>query len=334
MVQLELEHDGVGRPRRGLAGLLPRRVDRRPRADFLTTAAPPLVGDDPFALEAIEERLEDVDGEAAGKAALDARAARLDRPAARRAALAPARPLARGAADVVHDRDRLDRRHARPRAPGARVPLAEDQGGRRRGPRAPRGRARGVGRAAARGRQRGLDARVGARADARADPARRGVRGAALPGRRPRLVPRPARAPPAPPGDRGRGLPRPARRGAGGRVRRRDQREAREVRRRARGCADDSRRPRPRTASDARLHGRVAARRGARGGDRLARRLGRPRRPPAARRPAVHRPALRGRARAARRWSRASGWRPHERAARDLRRGPVREAHAARPPTA
>ena len=148
-----------------------------------------------------------------------------------------------------------------------------------------------------------------------------------FPAARPRLVPRPARAPPASPGGRGRGLPRPERRGTGGRVRRRDQREAREVRRRARGCADDSRRPRPRTASDARLHGRVAARRGARRRDRLARGLGRPRRPPAARRPAVHRPALRGRARAARAWSRASGWRPHERAARDLRRGPVRQAH-------
>jgi L-alanine-DL-glutamate epimerase-like enolase superfamily enzyme len=39
--------------------------------DFLTTAAPPLVGDDPFALEDIEERLEDVDGLTGGKAALD-----------------------------------------------------------------------------------------------------------------------------------------------------------------------------------------------------------------------------------------------------------------------
>jgi L-Ala-D/L-Glu epimerase len=39
--------------------------------DFFEQAQP-LLGDDPFALEAIEERLEDVDGEAAGKAALDA----------------------------------------------------------------------------------------------------------------------------------------------------------------------------------------------------------------------------------------------------------------------
>ncbi|HMJ97481.1 MAG TPA: dipeptide epimerase, partial [Thermoleophilaceae bacterium] len=40
--------------------------------EFLTTTAPPLVGEDLFALEDIEGRLEDVDGEAAGKAALDA----------------------------------------------------------------------------------------------------------------------------------------------------------------------------------------------------------------------------------------------------------------------
>ena len=45
--------------------------------------------------------------------------------------------------------------------------------------------------------------------------------------------------------------------GSGGRLCRRHQRKAREVRRRARGSADDSRRPRPGTASDARLHGRV-----------------------------------------------------------------------------
>jgi L-Ala-D/L-Glu epimerase len=71
VVQLELEHDGiVGRGEASPVYYRGESIDSA--ADFLTTAAPPLVGDDPFALEAIEERLEDVDGEAAGKAALDA----------------------------------------------------------------------------------------------------------------------------------------------------------------------------------------------------------------------------------------------------------------------
>jgi L-alanine-DL-glutamate epimerase-like enolase superfamily enzyme len=71
VVQLELEHEGiVGRGEAAPVYYRGESVDSA--ADFLTTAAPPLVGDDPFALEEIEERLEDVDGEAAGKAALDA----------------------------------------------------------------------------------------------------------------------------------------------------------------------------------------------------------------------------------------------------------------------
>ena len=71
VVQLELEHDGVvGRGEASPIYYRGESIDSA--AEFLTTAAPPLVGDDPFALEAIEERLEDVDGEAAGKAALDA----------------------------------------------------------------------------------------------------------------------------------------------------------------------------------------------------------------------------------------------------------------------
>jgi L-alanine-DL-glutamate epimerase-like enolase superfamily enzyme len=71
VVQLELEHDGVvGRGEASPVYYRGESIDSA--ADFLTTAAPPLLGDDPFALEAIEERLEDVDGEAAGKAALDA----------------------------------------------------------------------------------------------------------------------------------------------------------------------------------------------------------------------------------------------------------------------
>jgi L-alanine-DL-glutamate epimerase-like enolase superfamily enzyme len=71
VVQLELEHDGiVGRGEASPIYYRGESIDSA--ADFLTTATPPLLGDDPFALEAIEERLEDVDGEAAGKAALDA----------------------------------------------------------------------------------------------------------------------------------------------------------------------------------------------------------------------------------------------------------------------
>ena len=71
VVQLELEHEGI--VGRGEAAPVYYRGDSvESTADFLTTAAPPLVGEDPFALEAIEGRLEDVDGQTAGKAALDA----------------------------------------------------------------------------------------------------------------------------------------------------------------------------------------------------------------------------------------------------------------------
>ena len=70
VVQLELEHDGI--VGRGEAAPVYYRGDSvESTTDFLTIAAPPLVGEDPFALEAIEERLDDVDGQTAGKAALD-----------------------------------------------------------------------------------------------------------------------------------------------------------------------------------------------------------------------------------------------------------------------
>ncbi len=71
VVQLELEHDGlIGRGEAAPVYYRGDSVDST--AEFLTATAPPLVGDDPFALEAIEGRLEDVDGNSAGKAALDA----------------------------------------------------------------------------------------------------------------------------------------------------------------------------------------------------------------------------------------------------------------------
>jgi L-Ala-D/L-Glu epimerase len=70
VVQVELEHDGiVGRGE--AAPVYYRGESIESATEFLTEAAPPLLGDDPFALEDIEERLEDVEGEAAGKAALD-----------------------------------------------------------------------------------------------------------------------------------------------------------------------------------------------------------------------------------------------------------------------
>jgi L-alanine-DL-glutamate epimerase-like enolase superfamily enzyme len=71
VVRVELEHDGlVGRGEASPVYYRGETVDSA--REFLMETAPPLLGDDPFALEAIEERLEDVDGEAAGKAALDA----------------------------------------------------------------------------------------------------------------------------------------------------------------------------------------------------------------------------------------------------------------------
>ncbi|MEA2408353.1 MAG: L-Ala-D/L-Glu epimerase [Thermoleophilaceae bacterium] len=71
VVQVELEHEGiVGRGE--AAPVYYRGESPQSASEFLATTAPPLVGDDPFALETIEERLEDVEGEAAGKAALDA----------------------------------------------------------------------------------------------------------------------------------------------------------------------------------------------------------------------------------------------------------------------
>jgi L-alanine-DL-glutamate epimerase-like enolase superfamily enzyme len=70
VVQVELERDGIV----GVGESAPvyyRGESAESAADFLTEEASALAGDDPFALEAIGQRLEDVDGQAAGKAALD-----------------------------------------------------------------------------------------------------------------------------------------------------------------------------------------------------------------------------------------------------------------------
>ena len=71
VVQVELEHEGI--VGRGEAAPVYYRGDTvESTTDFLTTTAPPLVGDDPFALEVLEARLADIEGQTAGKAALDA----------------------------------------------------------------------------------------------------------------------------------------------------------------------------------------------------------------------------------------------------------------------
>jgi L-Ala-D/L-Glu epimerase len=71
VVRVELEHEGtVGTGES--APVYYRGESAESAAEFLIEEAPALAGDDPFALEAIGRRLEDVDGQAAGKAALDA----------------------------------------------------------------------------------------------------------------------------------------------------------------------------------------------------------------------------------------------------------------------
>ena len=154
------------------------------------------LGDDPFALEAIEH--------AAARARRlrrrllrgRVRAARSRRQARRSADLAAARAGRPHAADVVHDRHRLGRGHRRPRAARGRggLPPAQGQARRRGRPRAAGGDPRRLRPAAAGRRQRGLDARGGARPAAGAGRARRRADRAAVPGRRARRVPRAARA--------------------------------------------------------------------------------------------------------------------------------------------
>jgi L-Ala-D/L-Glu epimerase len=70
VVQVELEHEGVvGHGEASAVYYRGETVDAM--VEFLSTTAPPLVGHDPFALEDIEERLEDVEGLTSAKAALD-----------------------------------------------------------------------------------------------------------------------------------------------------------------------------------------------------------------------------------------------------------------------
>jgi L-alanine-DL-glutamate epimerase-like enolase superfamily enzyme len=71
VVQLELEHDGIVGAGES-APVYYRGESAESAAEFLTEEAPALAGDDPFALEEIGQRVEDVDGQAGAKAALDA----------------------------------------------------------------------------------------------------------------------------------------------------------------------------------------------------------------------------------------------------------------------
>ena len=71
VVQLELEHEGIVGAGES-APVYYRGESAESAAAFLGEEAPALAGDDPFALEAIGQRVEDVEGQAAGKAALDA----------------------------------------------------------------------------------------------------------------------------------------------------------------------------------------------------------------------------------------------------------------------
>jgi L-Ala-D/L-Glu epimerase len=71
VVRLELEHEGIV----GLGEAVPvyyRGETARSTTEFLSEVAPALARDDPFALEEIGQRVEDVEGQAGGKAALDA----------------------------------------------------------------------------------------------------------------------------------------------------------------------------------------------------------------------------------------------------------------------
>src|SRR3954453_17168143 len=71
VVEVELEHEGiVGRGEASAVYYRGESVDAI--VEFLSTTAPPLVGDDPFALEGNKERFEDVNGLSGGKSAVDA----------------------------------------------------------------------------------------------------------------------------------------------------------------------------------------------------------------------------------------------------------------------
>ena len=215
VVQVELEHDGiVGRGE--AAPVYYRGESIESAAEFLTHAAPPLARRRPLRARGHRGAARGRGRRGGRQGRARRRAARLDRPAARRAASGgcsgsrPRRrpPRSRSASTPSRARATAPAGRARFRALKVKVGGAED-----------------LERLEAVRDESDAPLRVDANEGwtlepARelmpdADPAGRGVRRAAVPRRRPRLLPRAARARPAPARDRRRGLPGPARRRAG-----------------------------------------------------------------------------------------------------------------------
>ena len=250
---------------------------------FIESAGDAL-GDDPFALEAIEHAA--ARARRLGRRLLRGRmrAARSRRQARRAADLEAARPGRPHAADLVHDRHRLDRGHGRPRTARGRggLPAAQGEARRRGRPRTAGGDQSRLRSAVAGRRQRGLD-----RSRRRVSCCRRWS------GSNVELIEQPFPAGEHDafrelraagqwhPAGRRRGLPHAPRRRRGRQLRRRGQPQARQDGRHPRGRPHDPRRPRARSRRHARLHDRELARHLGGGPVRVPLRLRRPRRPSA-----------------------------------------------------
>ena len=130
VVDVELRHEGVS----GFGEAAPiERYDESPASAlaFLEDAGE-LLGDDPFAFEAIEARLRERPGEQAAKAAIDAALHDL---CGKLVGLPVWRLLGLrrgGPADLVDDLARRPRRHGPPRGEGARPVQASEAEARRR----------------------------------------------------------------------------------------------------------------------------------------------------------------------------------------------------------
>jgi L-Ala-D/L-Glu epimerase len=130
VVQVELEHEGI--VGRGEASPVSYHGESMASAaEFLSEAAPQLIGDDPFALEDIGSRLEDVEGQTSAKAAVDAAlhdwiGRRLELPVWRLLGLSPKAPATSytiGIDTIDGTRDRVRRargfRHLKVKVGGA-----------------------------------------------------------------------------------------------------------------------------------------------------------------------------------------------------------------------
>ena len=164
VIQVEVVHEGVS----GFGEAAPIERYDESAASGLAWLEQVAVGDDPFALDEIEDALPP--GEHAARAALDACASRPAGQADRAAGLQAPRRSACGAADLMDDLARRPRRHGPPHREDRRARLQAAQAEARRPRRARRrARCRSARRhraAAAVRRQRGLDARRGARVPA------------------------------------------------------------------------------------------------------------------------------------------------------------------------